>query len=180
MLGSGGGGSGEHTQKINFKTLNETPNAKSQQFSKINWACAVTLNSFVGFGKCVFDRQLCTNIFEKSYYQYFSFETVHGEAMLKTGWVEKKWNFSLLNGIKLVKMLMVSLYIWISIFTNNETLCIIWNFDLSLRGVLGRIYALSIEVLYVFPYGKIIKRISYKFIFCVKSSWYGRVHMYGY
>ena len=42
---------------------------------------------------------------------------------------------------------MVSLYIWLSIYTNNEILCIIWKFDLSSRGVLGRIYALSIEVL---------------------------------
>ena len=43
---------------------------------------------------------------------------------------------------------MVSLYIWLSIYTNNEILCIIWKFDLSSHGVLGRIYALSIEVLY--------------------------------
>ena len=42
---------------------------------------------------------------------------------------------------------MVSLYIWLSIYTNNEILCIIWKFDFSSRGVLGRIYALSIEVL---------------------------------
>ena len=42
---------------------------------------------------------------------------------------------------------MVSLYIWLSIYTNNEILCIIWKFDLSSQGVLGRIYALSIEVL---------------------------------
>ena len=37
-------------------------------------------------------------------YQYFSFESVHGEAMLKMGWVVKKWIFSLLNGNKSVKM----------------------------------------------------------------------------
>ena len=42
---------------------------------------------------------------------------------------------------------MVSLYIWLSLYTNNKTLRIIWKFDLSSRGVLGRIYALSIEVL---------------------------------
>ena len=42
---------------------------------------------------------------------------------------------------------MVTWYIWLSIYTNNETLCIIWNLDLSSRGFLGRIYALSIEVL---------------------------------
>ena len=51
---------------------------------------------------------------------------------------------------------MVSLYIWLSIYTNKEILRIIWKFDLSSRGVLGRIYALSIEVLLLlcddFPY----------------------------
>ena len=56
-------------------------------FLKINWACAVTLNLFVGFGKCVFGRKLYTNILEKKLlsYQYFLFESVHGEAMLKMG-----------------------------------------------------------------------------------------------
>ena len=42
---------------------------------------------------------------------------------------------------------MVSLYIWLSIYTNYETLRILWKFNLSSRGVLGRIYVLSIEVL---------------------------------
>ena len=46
---------------------------------------------------------------------------------------------------------MVSLYIWLSIYTNNEIICIIWKFDLRSRGVLGRIYALSIEVLNFVP-----------------------------
>ena len=82
-------------------------------------------------------------------YQYFSFESVHGEAMLKMGWVVKKWNFSFLTAINWSKcILMVSVYIWLSIYTNKTILCIIWKFDLSSRGVLGRIYALSIEVLY--------------------------------
>ena len=81
-------------------------------------------------------------------YQYFSFESVHCEAMLKMRWVVKKWNFSFWSAINWSKcILMVSLYIWLSIYTNNEILCIIWKFDLSSRGVLGRIYALSIEVL---------------------------------
>ena len=83
-------------------------------------------------------------------YQYFSFESVHGEAMLKMGWVVKKWIFSFWTALNWSKcILMVSIYIWLSIFrpTNNETLRIIWKFNLSLRGVLGRIYALSIEVL---------------------------------
>ena len=42
---------------------------------------------------------------------------------------------------------MVSFYIWLSIFTNNETLLVILKFDLTSRRV-GRIYALSIEVLH--------------------------------
>ena len=79
---------------------------EGNSFSKINWECAVTLNPFVGFGKCVFGWQFDTNIFEKKLltYQYFRFESVHGETMLKMGWVVKKWNFFLLNGIKSVKM----------------------------------------------------------------------------
>ena len=82
-------------------------------------------------------------------YQYFSFESVHGEAMLKMGWVVKKWIFSFWKAINWSKcILMVSVYIWLSIYTNNAILCIIWKFDLSSWGVLGRIYALSIEVLW--------------------------------
>ena len=38
---------------------------EANSFSKINWACAVTLNPFVVFGNCVFGRQLYTSIFEK-------------------------------------------------------------------------------------------------------------------
>ena len=83
-------------------------------------------------------------------YQYFSFESVHGEAMLKMRWVVKKWIFSFWKAINWSKcILMISVYIWLSIYTNNAILCIIWKFDLSSRGVLGRIYALSIEVLYI-------------------------------
>ena len=37
-------------------------------------------------------------------YQCFSFESVHGEAMLNMGWVVKKMDFFLSNGNKLVKM----------------------------------------------------------------------------
>ena len=40
---------------------------EANRFSKINRACPVTLNPFVGFGKCVFGQQLYTNIFEKYY-----------------------------------------------------------------------------------------------------------------
>ena len=73
---------------------------------------------------------------------------MHGETSLKMGWVVKKYNFSYLTALNRSKcILMVSLYIWLSIYNNNKTLRIIWKFDLSSRGVLGRIYALSIEVL---------------------------------
>ena len=59
-------------------------------------------------------------------YQYFSFESVHGEAMLKMGWVVKKWNFSFWTAINWSKcILMVSVYIWLSMYTNNAILCII-------------------------------------------------------
>ena len=44
-------------------------------------------------------------------------------------------------------ILMVNLTVWLLTYTNNETLHIIWKFDLSPWGVLGRIYTLSIEVL---------------------------------
>ena len=113
-------------------------------FSKINWACAVTLNPFVGFG-----RQLYTNIFENGYWLINIFVrrcAWWGNA--ENGVGGKEMEFFLLNGIKWSKcILMESLYIWLSIFINNETLRIIWKFDLSLRGVLGRIYALIMEVL---------------------------------
>ena len=63
--------------------------------------------------------------------QYFSFESVHCEAILKMGWVVKKWNSSFLDGNKLVKMqsdgkLILSIYTnMLSIYTNNKILCII-------------------------------------------------------
>ena len=106
-------------------------------------------------------------------YQYFSFESVHGEAMLKMGWVVKKWNFSFWTAINWSKcILMVSVHIWLSIYTNNAILCIIWNFDLSSRGVLGRIYALSIEVLCFFKLnskGKIFRWVGCFFHFSFLS-----------
>ena len=96
---------------------------EANSFSKINWACAVTLNPFVGFGKCVFGRQLQTSIFENLLtYQYFSFESVNGEVMLKMGWVVKKYNFSILTALNWSEcILMVGLYIWLSVYANNET-----------------------------------------------------------
>ena len=72
---------------------------------------------------------------------------MHCETSLKMGWVVKKYIFSFLTSLNWSKcILMVSLYIWLSIFTNNETLLIILKFDLSSSKVLGRIYALSIAV----------------------------------
>ena len=45
---------------------------EANSFSKINWACAVTLNPFVDFSKCVFGRQLVTDQYIwKLKYQYF-------------------------------------------------------------------------------------------------------------
>ena len=148
MLDHGGGGG--HTQKLTTMHYMKHLMQEANSFSIISWACAVTLNPFVAFGKCVCSRQLYTNIFGKNYWliNFFSFESVHGDAMLKMGWVVKKWKFSFWTASNWAKcILMVSWYIWLSIYTNNEILGIIWKFDLSSRGVLGRIYALSIEVL---------------------------------
>ena len=105
---------------------------EANSFSKINWACAVTLNLFVGFGKCVFGQQLYTNIFEKSYLiiNIFCLKVCMVRQCWK--WVGgKEMEFFLLNGIKLVKMHSDSLYIWLSIYTNNEILCTIWKLEIS-------------------------------------------------
>ena len=140
---------GTHS-KINYKTLNEPPNARRQQFfenqlnmrSHTKSVCMIWL-------VCIWLTIIELYIWKKLLtYQYFSFESVHGEAMLKMGLMVKKYNFSILTALNWSKcILMVSFYIWLSICTNNETLRITWKFDLSSRGVLGRIYALSIEVL---------------------------------
>ena len=63
MLGHGGGA----YSKIKCKTLNETPDARGQQFFENQLSMRIHKNSFVGFGKCVFGQQLYTNIFEKCY-----------------------------------------------------------------------------------------------------------------
>ena len=91
-------------------------------------------------------------------YQYFSFESVQGEAILKMGWMVKKYSFCFSTASYCSKSnLMVGLYIWLSIYTNTETFHIIWKFNLSPWGVLGRIYVLSIEVLYAWAQsGKIL------------------------
>ena len=53
----------------------------------------------------------------------FSFESVHGETRLKMGWVVKKYNLSFSTALSWSKcILTVSLYICLSIYTNNKTL----------------------------------------------------------
>ena len=91
--------------------------------------------------------------------------------MLKTRWVVKKCNVSFwtaLNWSKCIRM--VTWYIWLSIYTNNETLCIIWNFYLSSRGVLGRIYALNIEVLSVTDFSASVRAKVFKFLIHLDSG----------
>ena len=61
---------------------------------------------------------------------------------------------------------MVSLYIWLSIYTNIETLRIIWKFDLRSQGALGRIYPLNIEV----PEKLNLRTWNKKKIFCKKIN----------
>ena len=58
-------GHGEHTQKLTASNEMKHQMQEANSFSNINWACAVTLNPFVGFGKYVFGWQLYTNISEK-------------------------------------------------------------------------------------------------------------------
>ena len=73
MLGHGGRGvkgRGWTHSNINYRTLNETPNARSQQF---------------------FENQLSMRSHTKSVCN--SCESVHGEAMLKMGWMVKKLIF---------------------------------------------------------------------------------------
>ena len=79
---------------------------EANSFSKINWSCAVTLNPFVGFGKCVFGRQLYIPIYLENAIDFSRF------FVWKCAWWDdaengvggKEIEFSLLNGNKLVKM----------------------------------------------------------------------------
>ena len=162
-VGSRGGGT---HPKFNNKTLNEPPNARSQQFFENQLSMRSELhrdpewtfvNSKSVYTKsvrviwCIWSTMIDQYIWKKKLltYQYFSFESLRGEVMPKMGWMVKKYNFSFLTAVKWSNcILMVSLYIWLLIYTNTETLRIIWKFDLSPRGVLGGIYALSIEVLH--------------------------------
>ena len=83
MLGHGG----EHS-KINYRALNETTDARSQQFfenqlsmrSHTKSVCSVYL----------VDNYIPIYLENAIDYQYFSFESAHGETMLKMGWVVKK------------------------------------------------------------------------------------------
>ena len=54
--GNVGSQGGTHS-KLNYKTLNEPPNARSQQFFE-NQLNIHSHNPFVGFSKCIFGRQL--------------------------------------------------------------------------------------------------------------------------
>ena len=88
---------------------------------------AITLNPFVGFGVYLVDNYrpvyLKKAILYCQTYQYFTFESVHGEAMLRMGWMVKKYNFFFLTALNWSKcILMVSFTIWLSIYTNYETL----------------------------------------------------------
>ena len=59
LLTKGRAGSwGEHTQKLTTRHLTNHLIQEANSFLKINWACAVTLNLFIGFDKYVFGRQL--------------------------------------------------------------------------------------------------------------------------
>ena len=132
MLGHGGG---THS-KINYKALNETPDARSQQFFENQLSMRSHTKSVCRFWKvCIWSTIIYNYIWKMLLtFQYFSFESVHGETMLKMGWVVKKYNFPFWTAINWSKCsLMVSLYIRLSIYTNNEILCIIWKFDLSSR-----------------------------------------------
>ena len=123
---------------------------EANSFSKINWACAVILNPFVGFGKFAFVDSYRPVYLKKSidlsiFFVWNCAWWGKAENGVGGGGVMKLKN-SLLTTLNWSKcILMVSLNIWLSIYTNNETLRIIWKFDLSSRRVLGRIYALSIE-----------------------------------
>ena len=127
---------GEHTQKLTTRPLMKHLKQEANSFSKINWACDAKSVCRIWY-VCIWSTIIYQYIWKMLLtYQYFSFESVHGEAMLKMGWLVKKWIFSFWTAINRSKcILMVSLYIWLSIYTNNEILCIIWTFDLSSRVV---------------------------------------------
>ena len=63
-------------------------------------------------------------------YHWKSFESMHGETMLKMGWMVKNSGFSLLNVLISTKILIVSQYISLTVYTNFNTLGINWKFDL--------------------------------------------------
>ena len=122
---------------------------EANSFSKINWACVVTLNPFVAFGVYLVDNCILIYLKKKviDLSMFFVWKCAWwGNA--ENGVGGKKWNFSFWTALNWSKCIpMVSLYIWLSIYTNNQIPCIIWKFDLSSWGVLGSIYTLSIEVL---------------------------------
>ena len=122
---------------------------EANSFWKINWACAVTLNPFVRLGVYLIDNYRPVYLKKAIALSIFFVWKCAWWGNAENGVDGKEIQFFLFNSIKLVWfcILMVCLYIWLSKYTNNETLSIIWKFDLSPQGVLGRIYSLCIEVL---------------------------------
>ena len=127
------------------------------------------MDLFVGIVKCLCGRQSCTSILEKtkqkqkkklSTYHWKSFESVPGEERLKMGWVVKKSVFSFLNALSSTKLHSCSkpIYFAINIYYFQHPPHHL-KIRPPFRGVLGRISALIIEVLYHICF-KALKRSS--------------------
>ena len=134
--GLAGSRGGTHP-KINYKTLNEQLNTRSQQFFENQLSMRSHTKSVCRIWYvCIWSTTIDQYIWNKAIDLSIVF-------VWKCTWWDKAENgvsgkeiqLFFLNDIKLVKMhLMLSLYIWLSIYTNNESLRIIWKFDFSSRG----------------------------------------------
>ena len=119
MLGHWVGGGG-NTQTITiYKTLNETSYVLLPKFlSKINSACAITLDPFVGFVYVV-DKSVPVYLKKKkkklSTYHCKLFESAYGDTKLKMGRVVKKSVLSLLTALISAKMHSCSKLIYFAI-----------------------------------------------------------------
>ena len=135
--GHAGSRGGTHP-KINYETLNQPPNTRSQQFlenqlSMRSYTKFVYRSWEVCIWSTIIDQYVWKNAIDLSI--VFVWKCAWWDKP-ENGWVVKKYNFFSLTALNWSKcILMVSLYIWLSIYTNNETLRIIWKFDLSSRGV---------------------------------------------
>ena len=79
---------------------------EANSFLKISWACAVTLNPFVGFGKCVCLVDNYRPVYLKKAIDLpiiFVWKCAWWDKA-ENGVSGKKLHFFLLNGIKLIKM----------------------------------------------------------------------------